>query len=312
MTGSTCGIGASALCWMASKESAASIVQFSFRKFALFISDLAPLNTHFSLKIFRAFKANLEGRKLARSLMRRFMPIEAQERAACASTMVKRIRQAVSESVLRTICAFLYLLALAFPTLPAVCMAQGLSGTTTRTISEPSSYEGLLRNLKIALDDGSLARREFLSDQDLLELFGKGRVIWHEKAIEKFSGEIRRPIFYSVGDPARGRSSLDDAIVSFRRTLSGNGQLETMIVIDLITDAPDRPSFSQIEQIFGDQWQLEQYQAPNPHLTVSPRTAPHGNDIVTYGKGTETELLFHFSPDARIKYARAWMSRATK
>jgi hypothetical protein len=194
----------------------------------------------------------------------------------------------------------------------AVGLAQASSDSTRlSSVNEPTDYEGLFRNFKVAVDEGLFVKREFFSDQTLSRFFGKGRIIWHQRGPNQFAGEITRLAQPRERDPSQPRSLLEDVVVTFRRTSDTNGAVEANVILDILTDAANRLSFFDIERIFGERWTLYRNAAPNPHLDVVPATAPHGNDSILYRiehAGLVTELLLRFSHDSRIKYARAQVS----
>jgi hypothetical protein len=184
----------------------------------------------------------------------------------------------------------------------------GQSASTYAGVTEPRSILDLMRNTRIAVDKGLVLRRDFYTNDNLERFFGGSKVSWDQSNVDPVQvwGYVYE--FGAIG--ARtilpdGRF-LDALTFRFRRSVNDQGFVEANLLINIPDGRLDRPSFSEIEALFGKQWTLYE-QVPWPaHVPYKTRTAPHGNDSIAYrvaSRGLDGEMRFTFAFDGRLELA---------
>lgn len=209
---------------------------------------------------------------------------------------------------MRLVLSSFLLMALAASSGPIFAQTTNNFAPLDAAISAPKSLLDLMRNIKAAIDSSLILRRDFYSEGNLLRLFGGEKVLWSGDAVDPLhvSGYVYE--FSRLGAQTKTPSGapLDTLTLAFRREMSLTGLIEAEILIHLPGEDANRPSFDDIEDIFGKAWLLDNEQVWPAHKLYKAPTAAHGNDRIVYrsDKPNLTVIAaFEFAFDGRVRVA---------
>lgn len=206
-----------------------------------------------------------------------------------------------SSRCIAILCAWLALISTPFPGLFAQEASEGQYAVGS---TPPNDVSTLLRNLKTATEDGWLLRDDFYKDENLKRFSGGAVVSRSVRSTEKqLWGEITG--IGSLSDFAKVARPSELTLSFWHNTniLFENGIWSRWT---LSLHGSDRPSFEEIESIFGRRWQVEEIY-PSPHSPPKPiPTHLNGNTAIVYGAENpefEWATRFYFSFDAKLDFA---------
>ncbi len=180
------------------------------------------------------------------------------------------------------------------------------------SIQTPRAPIDIMRNLKIAIDDQLFLRRDFYTDETLTRFFGSSKIRWDLSNVDPirlwgYAHDFPGPLKPNSTD---GSEALDGLTVRFRLTASSAGLVEADISIEFVSPRLERPSFSDIEGLFGSGWVIEFVLSPLVGQSRRTPTAPHGNELIVYENAVGpvsvlTRFLFSF--DGRVESSNTLM-----
>lgn len=187
-----------------------------------------------------------------------------------------------------------------------VCAASAFAQADL-TVSRPSSLEGLLRNIRIALERGILLENDFYTVEVLRKYFGGAEVQLSRQAIDgdvvgsvSAFGNIVEPLIVS-GRLVPGLSlSLGCRLNGVERTAS------------LLLNVPGKTlvNFETVEAVFGQGWS-KPAEDPSPHRILRVPGHPHGDARILYSGRAGSRYWrarFDFKSNAELSFAGFSMS----
>jgi hypothetical protein len=165
------------------------------------------------------------------------------------------------------------------------------------SVSRPSSIAEVLSNLKVAYDDGLLAKADFYTDINIGRFVGAQRLT----ATDSDKGlRINLSGFDAVAPPILRSGRSDEAlwVTSFIDKASGSARVTVSIAATHVA-----PDFASTVAIFGPRW-TEDNAFRSPHRVYKAPTAPHGNARIRYGPkpgGEGDSIIIEFDQDARVE-----------
>jgi hypothetical protein len=166
-------------------------------------------------------------------------------------------------------------------------------------IKRPQDGIDLLRNLKFALDQDVVLRRDFFAPENLARFFGVRPMIFRNAA-----GDIRafwslKPAAYELRRLPPGVAQHAQWQYSIGLRISSGGKKAGWISVSCNYPSSNAPTFEDVEQEFGTEWQ-DIWELPR-HGPPPPRTAPRGNTLIQYtfdGPPVYRKLVASFGPNA--------------
>lgn len=173
----------------------------------------------------------------------------------------------------------------------------------------PVTLIDLFRNFKIAMDGDLLLRDDFYTEDNLKEFSGGERIIWiREPPVAR--GEITR-FGTMVKDLQHDGRPWGGLGITFLQNFKEGREAVTGWLLT-ISD-PNSISFSQVEAIFGTNWERQTFMNPPTHGPPrAPSTHPHGYDRIIYksvSPAFQREMIFSFSSDAKVGTANFILRR---
>jgi hypothetical protein len=183
------------------------------------------------------------------------------------------------------------------------------------TVTVPRTPYDVLRNIKLALDSGLLARDDFFDDENLKRVFGGTGV--HRMPARGANADPRDLTVEITGlehiaAPERmGTLKLSGLRVTARRTF-GNDQ-RTRVSASLVFRLPssDRQlNFDRVTSLFGPGW-TNSSRRISPHEVIPPPTALNGSRQIQYVR-ENASITLSFGPDATLAVAHCSITMETK
>lgn len=177
------------------------------------------------------------------------------------------------------------------------------------TVSKPSTLEGLLRNIRIALERGILLENDFYKVEALRQYFGGAEVRLSRQAADgdvvgsvSAFGNFVEPLIVS-GQPVPGFS------LSLRCQLDGVGKTASLLL-----NVPGKTlvNFGTVEAIFGQGWSTPAVD-PSPHRILRVPSHPQGDAQILYSGRVGSRYWrarFDFKSNAELSFAAFSMSGA--
>ena len=167
-------------------------------------------------------------------------------------------------------------------------------------LKKPSTPAGILLNLKMALDQDLLLRRDLYSDSNLEALSGGHEVGWIERGAARQAAVISG--FGGIIPPAHvGNNTFEGISFSIgRRVVSG--KTDASAGISFMGSNP-AVAFVRIEAIFGKDWQSFPFFPTPPGRMFRPPSDPHGNDRIRYvlsDAHTTRSIVMEFHADGTL------------
>lgn len=179
-------------------------------------------------------------------------------------------------------------------------------------IRPPANGGELLRNLKWAVDHDITLRTDFYTPENMTRFFGVEALI-----IRRLNGRIMAS---RVVRPTK--AALEKLEPNFRSSAKCDFNVDRVEELDHTVGAAiliycnykrsDMPTFEEVVQIFGSEWQSG-WRALGPplHGPPPPAIAPHGNQVMVYefsGRGDahdreplKRSVIVRFAPDASFE-----------
>jgi hypothetical protein len=178
-------------------------------------------------------------------------------------------------------------------------------------ITRPASSKDLLKNLKFALENGTLAQRELYTQEDLARFFGASQLIWRRNDATKISVDLRGLDYLPLHEgPARAarepKAGIIRTLVDASEKPAEGGKPLTTLSVTCRCDLrlPD------IEAVFGtegrtiiDERERRRAGAFPDIAALPPATDPMGNRRVTYDinrQGYRGTMSVVFDFDGRV------------
>jgi hypothetical protein len=122
----------------------------------------------------------------------------------------------------------------------------------------PDSAIDLLRNIKVAIDRSLLIRRDFYSDESLRRFFGGEKVLWGKDTVDpaELFGYVYDFGPWGVETNTLSGRPLDKLTLAFRREVGPKGMVAELL-LHLPGYESDRPSFGEVETVYGANWELD-------------------------------------------------------
>jgi len=120
----------------------------------------------------------------------------------------------------------------------------------------PKSAIDLLRNIKVAIDGSLLIRRDFYSDESLRRFFGGEKVLWGKDNVDpaELFGYVYD--FSPWGVETLSGRAVDKLTLAFGREVRLQG-MTAWLLLHLPGVESDRPSFGEVETVYGANWELK-------------------------------------------------------
>jgi hypothetical protein len=168
------------------------------------------------------------------------------------------------------------------------------------TPSKPKTVLDLLHNIKLVAQSGSLLRRDFYGQANLLQWFGGSEVKTSSLSDRGVGGSILG--FDELVSPTPfGNGTLPGMQIQFSWSeRTGTGVESTFsLMLRSATDA----SFDKVVGVFGAAWRKAPLEPPSPHRVYEPVTRPHGGEVIVYTFRTSGALQImrvEFNGDATV------------
>jgi hypothetical protein len=155
----------------------------------------------------------------------------------------------------------------------------GNAADSIPTPSKPKTVLDLLHNIKLVAQSGSLLRRDFYGQANLLQWFGGSEVKASSLSDKEVSGSIIG--FDELVSPTPyGNFPLPGMQLRFSWSKSTGTGVESYFILSLrsATDA----GFDEVVGVFGPAWRQAPLEPPSPHGGYEPATRPHGGEVIVY------------------------------
>lgn len=213
-----------------------------------------------------------------------------------ATSMIYLPRPVIETSFL---CLMLVVLAAcgASPGTPLATVARPEASTQAAI---PTSLDGVLRNLKYAIDNDLLLQEDFYGMGSLERFFGAAKVTWRKQPKPGVRSGYLSQFGNMVPPLLLPDSQVEGITVAFDFDADPSSRTTALWSFAVV---PTSVGFAGVESIFGRNWKNAPPPLPSVHARSNPKTHERGNAHIVYqGKARDStyRIEFKFFPDATL------------
>jgi hypothetical protein len=182
----------------------------------------------------------------------------------------------------------------------AIISAMPGSADSNLAPSKPRTVIDLLHNIKLVTQSGSLLRRDFYADTNLLQYFG-GVDVKVIRSDNETTGDILGFDELVPSMPFDGTSSLPGMSILFSWYERTGGNIESTLSVRFGNSTG--VAFDDVVLVFGSTWKKAPLEPPVPHRVYDKPTRPHGNEVIVYefrSASVIQEMRVEFRGDATL------------